>query len=241
MQPKQALPPLLLWRTRLTTALYHLLLNLCLPVVPPLCLQLNLCPPVPPCCSTFAYLYHPAAQPLPTTLPSAAQPLPTTLLSAVQPLPTSTNHLTAAQPLPTSTTLLLNLCLPVPPCCSTSAYQYHPAAQPLHTSTTLLLSLYLPVLTPLPTTPLTAAQPLPTTPLTAAQPLPTSSTTPLLIICPFADIFCALSDFAFKRNFFGSHHSKGPSDGESAVVKSKLSDKSRQIWWCCHCQCEGLV
>lgn len=40
---------------------------------------------------------------------------------------------------------------------------------------------------------------------------------------PFADIFCALSDFgcAFERNIFGSHHSKGLSDGESAVVMTR--------------------
>ena len=38
---------------------------------------------------------------------------------------------------------------------------------------------------------------------------------------PFADISCALQDFGctMERNFFGSRHGKGPSDGESAVVK----------------------
>lgn len=38
---------------------------------------------------------------------------------------------------------------------------------------------------------------------------------------PFADISCALEDFGctFEGNFFGSRHGKGPSDGESAVVK----------------------
>ena len=38
---------------------------------------------------------------------------------------------------------------------------------------------------------------------------------------PFSDISCALSDFGctFERNYFGSRHGKGPSDGESAVVK----------------------
>ena len=38
---------------------------------------------------------------------------------------------------------------------------------------------------------------------------------------PFSDISCALTDFActLEQNFFGSRHGKGPSDGESAVVK----------------------
>ena len=38
---------------------------------------------------------------------------------------------------------------------------------------------------------------------------------------PFADISCALDDLGctLERNFFGSRHGKGPSDGESAVVK----------------------
>lgn len=38
---------------------------------------------------------------------------------------------------------------------------------------------------------------------------------------PFADIACALTDYdaTLERNFFGSRHGKGPSDGESAVVK----------------------
>ena len=38
---------------------------------------------------------------------------------------------------------------------------------------------------------------------------------------PFSDILCALTDFGctLERNFFGSRHGKGPSDGESAVVK----------------------
>ncbi|XP_070203171.1 uncharacterized protein [Littorina saxatilis] len=38
---------------------------------------------------------------------------------------------------------------------------------------------------------------------------------------PFADISHALDDHGstFERNFFGSRHGKGPSDGESAVVK----------------------
>lgn len=42
---------------------------------------------------------------------------------------------------------------------------------------------------------------------------------------PFADIACALEDYGctFERNYFGSRHGKGPSDGESAVVKSKAS------------------
>ena len=39
---------------------------------------------------------------------------------------------------------------------------------------------------------------------------------------PFADIACSLVDFnaTLERNYFGSRHGKGPSDGESAVVKS---------------------
>lgn len=38
---------------------------------------------------------------------------------------------------------------------------------------------------------------------------------------PFADVSCAMDDFGctFERNFFGSRHGKGPSDGESAVIK----------------------
>jgi len=38
---------------------------------------------------------------------------------------------------------------------------------------------------------------------------------------PFSDISCSLIDFGatLERNFFGSRHGKGPSDGESAVVK----------------------
>ena len=42
---------------------------------------------------------------------------------------------------------------------------------------------------------------------------------------PFADISCAIEDFGatMERNFFGSRHGKGPSDGESAVVKSHAS------------------
>ncbi|XP_041372135.1 uncharacterized protein LOC121385498 [Gigantopelta aegis] len=38
---------------------------------------------------------------------------------------------------------------------------------------------------------------------------------------PFSDISCALADFGctFEQNYFGSRHGKGPSDGESAVVK----------------------
>lgn len=39
---------------------------------------------------------------------------------------------------------------------------------------------------------------------------------------PFADIACGLDDHqvTLERHFFGSRHGKGPSDGESAVVKS---------------------
>ncbi|KAK7100262.1 uncharacterized protein [Littorina saxatilis] len=39
---------------------------------------------------------------------------------------------------------------------------------------------------------------------------------------PFADISHAFQDYgvAFERHFFGSRHGKGPSDGESAVIKS---------------------
>ena len=42
---------------------------------------------------------------------------------------------------------------------------------------------------------------------------------------PFADVSCAISDFGctFERNFLGSRHGKGPSDGESAVVKSAVT------------------
>ena len=38
---------------------------------------------------------------------------------------------------------------------------------------------------------------------------------------PFSDISCALGDFncTLERHFFGSRHGKGPSDGESAVIK----------------------
>ncbi|KAK7106653.1 uncharacterized protein [Littorina saxatilis] len=41
---------------------------------------------------------------------------------------------------------------------------------------------------------------------------------------PFADISRALEDFGatLERNFFGSRHGKGPSDGESAVVKNHM-------------------
>lgn len=43
---------------------------------------------------------------------------------------------------------------------------------------------------------------------------------------PFADISLSSSDFglAVERNFYGSRHGKGPSDGESAVVKSHASN-----------------
>ena len=50
---------------------------------------------------------------------------------------------------------------------------------------------------------------------------------------PFADISRALQDYGctFERNFFGSHHGKGPADGESAVVKSSAmrAVKSGQV------------
>ena len=42
---------------------------------------------------------------------------------------------------------------------------------------------------------------------------------------PFCDVSHALDDYAFplERCFFGSHHGKGPSVGESAVVKRMAS------------------
>ncbi|XP_041371083.1 uncharacterized protein LOC121384664 [Gigantopelta aegis] len=42
---------------------------------------------------------------------------------------------------------------------------------------------------------------------------------------PFCDISNALTDLGctLERNFFGSRHGKGPSDGESAVVKHKAA------------------
>lgn len=57
----------------------------------------------------------------------------------------------------------------------------------------------------------------------------------------FADISCALSDFGctFERNFFGSHHGKGPSDGESAVINSGAS--RAVFWYSCHQQCPRAV
>ena len=42
---------------------------------------------------------------------------------------------------------------------------------------------------------------------------------------PLADISYSSSDYGFPmiHNFFGSRHGKGPSDGESAVIKSHVS------------------